>query len=254
MRAPSRRTLAFFAAVTLLSCGEWGLGPVDVLSIEFDSLPFPAVVLGDELRGTEGEPVPLEARVFRGEEEIADAEVRFLALDTGFVEITDDGRVLGRRLSTGPVRIIASYEGLQSAPLQLFVTPAPTSVAATVPTTDTLEYLTTQQPLSDPLAVRVSAAADAAVRGWTVRYDIVEPSASEAVPGALVNDAGRLSATDTTDAAGAASRRFRLDPSRITNPTGQDTILVDAEVRYRGSPVAGSPVRFVLLVRPRVAS
>ena len=254
MKAAIRLLLGCVLSAAIVSCDALGLGPTDILSIELAPLPFPSVVVGEELRGVSGEPEPLAARVFRGDTELSDATVSFLALDTGFVDISPAGVVTGKRVSTTPVRIIASYDGLQSQPLLLIVTRRPEAVAATVPTTHTLEYLSTEQPLSDPFTIRVSSQGDEPVRGWTVRYEVVEPPDPAEVPGQLMDESSRPSSIDTTDASGTASRRFRLTPSLITNPTGQDTIAVDAQVDYRGAPLPGSPVRFILIVRPRVAS
>ena len=54
---------------------------------------------------------------------------------------------------------------------------------------------------------------------------------------------------DTTAADGIASRRVRVRPIGITSQL--DSVIVIATVRYRGATVRGSPVRFVILVKPK---
>jgi hypothetical protein len=65
----------------------------------------------------------------------------------------------------------------------------------------------------------------------------------------LVNDAGARSSIDTTDAAGIAKRRVKLDVTRLTSLT--DSVIVQATVKYRGVNVRGSPARLVLKVKPK---
>jgi hypothetical protein len=68
--------------------------------------------------------------------------------------------------------------------------------------------------------------------------------------GELVNDAGKPSIVDTTDASGIAGRKIRLHPLGLTSGTEVDSIVVNATAKYRGAPVPGSPVRLVLLFKP----
>lgn len=252
MRPGARLLFGAAAVAAAAACSEIGLGPDDVLSLRFDALPFPAVVLGDSLRAPDGAATPLSADVFRGSTEVPDATVRFLALTPDIVEITPEGFVIGVAPAPAGIRVIATVDGLQSQPLTLFVVDTPTTLAPQSAVVDTLEYLTMEEPLSEAFSVRVRGRNDAAVPGWIVDYRIVEPPAD--APGRLVRDRDRASQRDTTDAQGIATRRFQLTPARITNPSLIDTVEVEASASYRGAPLPGSPVRFFLLLRPRNAS
>jgi hypothetical protein len=64
----------------------------------------------------------------------------------------------------------------------------------------------------------------------------------------LVNDAGKASVVDTTDATGIAGRMIRVHPLLLTSTV--DSIVVNATAKYRGVQVNGSPVRLVLLLKP----
>ena len=84
------------------------------------------------------------------------------------------------------------------------------------------------------------------VRSSVVSFAVVAPA--DPLLGQLMNDAGKLSRVDTTDATGSASRRIFLTPVRLTALT--DSITVRATVKYRGADVRGSPLTFVLKVKP----
>jgi len=50
---------------------------------------------------------------------------------------------------------------------------------------------------------------------------------------------------------GIAGRKIRLHPVALGSATEVDSIIVNATAKYRGVPVSGSPVRLVLLFKPR---
>jgi hypothetical protein len=90
---------------------------------------------------------------------------------------------------------------------------------------------------------------DSAVTSYIVSFAIVQQSDPQL--GQLVNDAGRPSIVDTTDASGIAGRAIRLHPLFLASGTTVDSIIVNATAKYRGALVSGSPVRLVLVVKPR---
>ena len=66
-RVPARRIVAPLAVVLAAvagSCTEIGTNPATVTALEFDSLPYPAVVTGDTLRDSLGNAAPLSATAF----------------------------------------------------------------------------------------------------------------------------------------------------------------------------------------------
>lgn len=242
---------AFFAMAGLTdACTDISGSSTSVLSIQFDSLSAPSVVLGDTLRDTTGvviRPV-VHAFNFKGEE-IIPAPVFFLSPDSGITVDSATGIVVGDSLRSTPARIVATVGTLQAIQ-HVDVTLRPDLVQA-VNALDSLQYslLDTTLNVSPLLQVRLThgvAPNDSAVKSYIVSFAIVAQSDPQL--GELVNDAGKPSVVDTTDASGIAGRKIRLHPVFLRSPG--DSIVVNATAKYRGVQVNGSPVRLVLLLKP----
>jgi hypothetical protein len=160
------------------------------------------------------------------------------------------------------VRVVASAGALQSAPLLFQIVPPPVAVAR-AGTIDTLRYSFSNPALNTSVPLEVKVTRDSAAAGvgaYVVSFRLEE--LSDTVVARLVDDAGRRSpldptgatAVDTTESTvtrlGIAGRRIRLTPG-ISLATPVDSIVVLADVRRRGEPLSGSPVRLVLPVTPR---
>lgn len=250
MRPAGAIVCAFLLAA---ACTDIDTGPNVAASIEFTALPFPAVVAGDTLRDTTGIAAPLRAVVFNSDNaEIVGAPVRYATLEAVVTLDSVTGIVVAGSSPDTAARIVAYVGSLQAAPLRLSVVPRPDS-AGPSGTSDTLRYsvIDTTQNLSGDLAVRVvhhGLTGDVPVRDWIVTFALAV--AADSVRARVVGDNGRRSASDTTSTTGVAGRRVRLFPAGLTSP--RDSIVVLARVRYRGMHVAGSPLRLVLPVVPRV--
>jgi len=233
------------------ACSDVSGNENSVLSIEFDSLASPSVVLGDTLRDTTGVVVRPVVRVFNYEgDEIPATDVRFQSGDRGVRVDSLTGIVTADSLRTTPARVIASVGSLQAVQ-QVAVTLRPETVRA-VNGRDSLLYSLVDSTLnvSPRLTVKVAHGPnppDSAVTSYVVSFAIVSGQSSQLAE--LVNDVGRQSRVDTTDASGTAGRAVRVRPVFLSALT--DSVLVDATVKYRGQQVSGSPVRLVLRVRPR---
>jgi len=238
-------------AAAAAACSDASGNKNSVLSIEFDSLASPSVVLGDTLRDTTGVVVRPVVRVFNYEgDEIPATNVRFQSGDRGVRVDSLTGIVTADSLRTTPARVIASVGSLQAVQ-QVAVTLRPETVRA-VNGRDSLLYSLVDSTLnvSPRLTVKVAHGAnppDSAVTSYVVSFAIVAGQSSQLAE--LVNDVGRQSRVDTTDASGIAGRAVRVRPVFLSALT--DSVLVDATVKYRGQQVSGSPVRLVLRVRPR---
>lgn len=237
-------------ALADVSCTNIPTSDNAVLSVAIDSLPAPAVVLGDTLRDSTGRAVPIHATAynFKGVV-IANAPERFHALDPGLRVDSITGFATADSLRLTPARILITIGALQAIQT-LDVTLRPDTVSA-VNARDSLLYslLDTTKNVSPGLAVRVLhslTSADSAVKSYLVSFAIVSPA--DTLLASLVNDGGNASRVDTTDTSGMASRRIRLDPVRLKSLT--DSIVVQATVKYRGAQVRGSPVKIVLKVKP----
>lgn len=243
--------LSFLAGVALLvlACVDIPTGANSVLSFEFEPLPSPAVVLGDTLRDSLGvaQPIPYRAFNYSGEE-VADASVRFSALGRGIRVDSIKGFVIGDSVQP-QAKIVARLEDFTST-LSIAVTLRPdTAIGANV--RDSVAYsLTDTLNVSPAVGIKLihgPVAGDSAVATYVVSFRIV--SQSDPALARLVADNNRPSPVDTTDASGVASRRIRIDVTKLSNPV--DSVIVEALARYRGAPVRGTPARLVVRLKPK---
>jgi hypothetical protein len=252
--------LAVLIAAIAGSCTEIGTSPTTVTALEFDSLPYPAVVTGDTLRDSLGRAGHLHAVAFNAAGSVvANAAISFLALDSG-VTIDPATGVVTAQLRNGTVRIIASVAGLQTAPETLIVTRRPDSVVATSPLTDTINYTLPDSPsnvspaLTLQVATRDTANGIQGSQGWLVSYQVLYHGRALAVTdttiASLLTTGSLPTLLDTTAVGGLASSTLRVR-STLLPPTA-DSITVVASVRYHGLPVPGSPVTYLIQLRPIV--
>jgi hypothetical protein len=236
-----------------LACGDVSGSSTSVLSIQFDSLAAPSVVVGDTLRDTTGAVIrpTVHAFNFKGVE-IPNPPVWFQSPDSGVKVDSATGIVVADSLRSTPARIVATVGSIQAVQ-KVDVTLRPDSLAA-VNGFDSLSYslLDTTLNVSPQLSVKLThgiAPNDSAVKSYIVSFAIVAQSNPQL--GEIVNDAGKPAVVDTTDFNGIAGRAIRLHPLFLTSATAVDSIIVNATAKYRGAQVKGSPVRLVLKVKPR---
>jgi hypothetical protein len=208
-------------------------------------------VVGDTLRDTTGVVIlpVVHAFNFQGEE-ITPVAARFQSPDSGLVVDSLTGIVVGDSLRSTPARIVATVGSLQAIQ-RVELTLRPDLVSA-LDGLDTLSYslIDTTLNVSSQLTVKLTHGAapnDSVVKSYIVSFAIV--SQSNPSLGELVNDAGKSSVVDTTDANGVAGRKIRLHPLFLSSQT--DSIIVNATAKYRGGRVSGSPVRLVVILKPR---
>jgi hypothetical protein len=242
--------IAAISTAAAVACTDISGSSTSVLSLQFDTLTSPSVVVGDTLRDTTGaviRPV-VHAFNFKGDE-ILPTPVYFLSPDSGVTVDSATGIVVGDSLRSTPARIVANVGTLQAIQ-RVNLTLRPDAIVA-VNGFDSLLYSITDTTvdLSPALTVMLThSPADSAVPFYIVSFAIV--SQPDKNPGELVNDGGIASFVDTTDATGIAGRKIRLHPVNLNSVTQVDSIVVNASAKYRGVPVPGSPVRLVLLFKP----
>jgi hypothetical protein len=155
---------------------------------------------------------------------------------------------------------------VQSTPLRIVVTLKPDALVRAG--TDTVRFLLPAAdtlPLSASMSVRLrhtpiapEPAQDTVVPAYEVRYRVVGSSSGIADSSyvTIADVSRRFAPIDTTDANGGASRQLRVRRTKYPFPydtitpgtSAVDTIYVDATASYMGTAVAGSPVRFKVLV------
>jgi hypothetical protein len=248
-------------AAVAAACTEVPTGADTPFSIEF-RLPFPAVVVGDTLRDSTGAVAPLAAVAYNADgDPIPAAPIGYFVVG-GAAVLLDGGLVRGDTAGR-TVRVSADANGIPSLPLQLAVVARPDSLAGPDEAPDTLRYGVIPDPAldrSEALTVRVLSVPEggtaAGVASWVVRYrlvlgeDTLPVGIGDTTLAWLVDDNGRPSALDTTDASGAASRRVRVNG---LNPAidAVDSLVISVTAQGTRAPLRGAPVLLVLPVRPR---
>lgn len=245
--------LIVLAAALAGSCTEVSTSPTKAVALQFDTLPFPAVVSGDTLRDSLGRAAPLRALAFNSQQQvIVGAAISYVAIDSG-ITITPDGYVTAQRRS-GTARIIASVGGLQAKD-SIEIARRPDILVGTGKLSDTLHLSlrpdSAASNVSWPLAVKLvtldSADGILGTRGWLVSYQAVYRGVAldpgDTTVASLRGDNGKISGIDTTDATFTASRVLRVRPATLPRA---ESLIVKATVRYLGLPVRGSPVTFVI--------
>ena len=249
--------LALIAAA-VVGCAELSTDPQVAAAIEFEGIPYPAVITGDTLRNAAGVATPLSAVAYNGSGAIiADPVIQFIPLDTG-VTIDADGFLVATRRD-GAVSVVASANGLQSIQRRIEVTRQPDTLVAPADTIRDFAYTLPDAASNVTTALSVTVQSfDVAgglspnVAGWVVRWralhagDTLEIGDSSLV--ALSDEGTRRALLDTTGTNGVSSRRLRVFANNL--PAAVDSFIVVAEVKRYGVPLLGSPVRFVIHVSP----
>jgi hypothetical protein len=236
------------------------IGPASISTIQ---LPAKFVVRGDTMRDSAGTPAPPVINQFNVKGQLIGGDgPQFFILDSAPAAAHFDattGVLVGDHLGT--VNFIGQIRGLQTPTVSVAVTVQPTVIDQGVGALDTIKTPLTQDttvaPGSSTMPILVRGLGDTTVQGVVVHYAITRTLASNNAQPAVYITRGRggpLTNTDTTDAGGGANNdllnvraSFLAD---VAIATGQkvDSVIVEATASYKGTPLAGSPVKFVFHV------
>ncbi len=260
VRSRARRLAAPLAVVAaaVIGCAELSTDPQVAASIQFDGIPYPAVIAGDSLRDAAGIAAPLVATAYNGAGDvIVNPSIQYLSLDTG-VTISPDGFLVASRRD-GFVRVIAIANGLQTLPQRIEVTRRPDTAFTTGSAVSTYQYLVPDAATNVTPALQVTVRSDDVagglspnVTGWLVRWRVIHDGDTlPATDTTLVSlrKGTRRSLLDTTGTDGTSSRVLRIFANAL--PALTDSFIVVAEVRRHGVHLRGSPVRFVVNIEPQ---
>lgn len=241
-------------ALCVSGCIDLGTDTNAIGAISFDGIPYPAVVAGDTLRNEQGQVAALRATVRSGAgDTVPDAKVQFFTRDTT-IQLTADGIVIGRATATGLARLFAAVDGLQSITREIDVVRRPDSVAFVSAPAELIVSSADTTNNSENFQLRLlNIASGAGVKGFLVRYTL-EFRGAVIAPGdttriLLVDDSGRPSALDTTDASGNAGRKVHARVPAMSGVT--DSAIVRWRVSAGAYPGIQTEFQRVLRIRPR---
>lgn len=242
-----------------VACGEVPTLDNGIAYYTTVELPLPTVAAGDTLRDSLGNAAPLRVRAFgRDSQEITGLTVTFLPTAVpSNVTIAANG-VLVADDTVRSVQLVGRIgDRLQTSIVTLQIVPEPATIARTdnVAADDSVY----SAPVLRALPATVSAfyrGAGTPVNGIIVRYriDSLKPSTSAPGSAVLTNASGgglvrpdSTIAVDTTKTAGNATRSVLVRAG-----SGVEKVFISASARRLrdATPLAGSPVHFVLNLKP----
>jgi hypothetical protein len=241
--------------------------PKGAASISALLLPSPSVVVGDTMRDSLGIVAPLRVIAYDANDApIADLPSLFFITDSAAAAHLDKGNVVvGDKL--GAIHLIGQVSGVQTTPVTVPITVAPTTLALTAKV-DTLTVpftkagdTTSASTGSTKIAVTLKGKGDTASLGFVVKYEL--KSAPATIAGStlaavsILDDLGKLARADTTDATGA-SRTLLVRSSLLADVALQggqktDSVVVLVSTTYKGAQVGGSPIRVVIPLKVKFA-
>jgi hypothetical protein len=255
---PRRRGIA--AALLVLAagagCTDVSTDPQVPLSLQFDSLPALAVVVGDTMRGASLEPTAVPVRAFDGNgAAVSDSLIRIIGIDTSSVSAF--GFIGGLRLvgvrETAAVRVVAQAGSLQSQTQTFAVVAPPTGIVKSSTVNDSIVYDrldTTQRDTDVGVNVirQVPDSAPVTLNGLRVRFSVDSFSQN-------LLDSVRLEGTGSPRPARSAivvngAATIRVKAYSRTGATGTGAIWIAATHRVRGVEAPGSPLRLTIRLVP----
>ena len=249
---------ALSGLVVAIACGDVPTLENGIAFFTTVLLPLPAVAAGDTLRDSLGHVAPLRVRLFgRDSQEITGVPVTFVPTALPSNVTIDSNGVLVAQDTVRSVQIVGRIgDRLQTSPVTLLIVPEPSTITrADNAAADSLFDV----PALRALPVTVSGlfrGVVTPVNGIIVRYRIDSLQPSSAAPGSavLTNPTGGLLrpdstiAVDTTKSAGTATRNVLV---RAGSGVQRVFISVSAQRLRDATPLVGSPVQFVLDLKPQ---
>jgi len=254
------------AAVAIAACVDMS-APKGAAAISVLQLPALYIVRGDSMRDTNGvATAPAVIAYDAAGSPITDAKAQFFITDSVTDAIAakfgDNGVLLGMKI--GIVHVIGQIGNLQTPVIAIPVTAAPTKM--TKPVADTaiivpigVDSATSIAAYSLGVLVQGGAGADTTIQGVVVTYALTPLATVTSYPATyLADDNGGMSMIDTTDVSGQASRRLVINAKALGLQFAagalKDTVLVTASAKYKGAPIAGSPITFKIPLKSSLVS
>jgi hypothetical protein len=243
---------ALLLAAGVAGCTEVSTDPQLPFSLQFDSLPAQAIVLGDTMRGEGLVPSRIPVQVFNSSGgAVSDSQIRLLGIDTQSVRafrVIGGLRLVGT-LTNAAVRIVAQAGTLQSQTQTFAVVPRPRSIVAGDATADSIVYdFTDSTTRNRDITATLLDSTGAAVNGLRVRFRVASFTASILDSVRLISPSGGRSIVSTLVTGGVATIRVKAYPK--SGATGTGTIVVEASSSALGAPIPGSPLALSVKLSP----
>ena len=250
-------TAALLTGAALLGCTDVSTDPQVPVSLQFDSLPALAVVVGDTMRGADLLPAAVPVRAFDGSGgSVSDSVVRLIGIDSTSVRafrVISGLRLVGTA-EAAAVRIVAQAGSLQSQTQTFAVVPAPTGVVTSNTPADSIVYdrpdtaLRFRDVSANVIRQVVPESTLVSLNGLRVKLRVVSFSTTILDSVRLVGTATGRPATSAIVTGGAAT--LRLKAYTKSGATGTGTVTLEASHRARGAEIAGSPRRITVRLVP----
>ena len=276
MRKPVAIVAGALAAWIAVACLDISSPAGKILAITSVLLPTPSVVVGDDLRDTNGAVASLRVIAFGANGDTipsADIVVRFFAVDNTQKLRVDSmtGIAHGDGLSplANVVARVTPVDGggiIQTPLVPLPVVPKPVSATRANDTTFLFSVVSNGKTVTDsfstsllspPLSVTVHGNGDTLVQGYVVSYQVVKAPKSTTNDSTVVlfDRSGNDSTVAITNSSGVASRQLRIRPNLVADPNlliglTTDTVVVRVRVRHQGQDLKISPdSAFIVTIR-----
>lgn len=256
MRARRGTVAALLLTAVVSGCTGISTDPQLPLSLQFDSLPALAIVVGDTMRGGDLLPARVPVKVFSSTgSTVSDSQIRVLGIDSVSVRAFSvvGGLQLRGRVETATVRIVAQAGALQSQTQTFAVHPRPTLLGIGDTTSDSIVYdgIDTTTRFRDVSATLYRKVGDSTARfldGLRVRFRVASFTDSILDSVRIIPTAGGRAISSTLVTSGLATVRVKAFPK--SGARGRGSVSVEASFSVFGAPVAGSPLRLPVALVP----
>lgn len=253
-RARRGMLAALLVSAAAAACTEVSTDPQFPVSLQFDSLPSGAVVIGDTMRGADLLPATIPARAYNAAgATLSDSLVRLIGTDTVSLKafgIIGGLKLIGKIIAPS-VRIVAQAGALQSQTQTFAVVPVPTRLGRFA--ADSADSVLFNAPDSSQRLVTVKAqlvADTALLNGLRIRFRVVSFPTTLLDSVRIISATSERSVTSAISTGGSASVRIRTYPKAGAPDSSAAVISLEASSIALGRNVPQSPLPFrVRLIR-----
>ncbi len=249
MRAQRGTVAALLLVAAVAGCTEVSTDPQVPLSLQFDSLPALAIVVGDTMRGGDLLPARVAVRAFNSNgSTVSDSQIKLVGIDTISTKAFSviGGLQLLGKVEAAAVRVVAQAGSLQSQTQTFAVVPRPTSLVKGDTIRDSIVYDFTDSTtrFSDVKASILHKGGDSAavpLNGLRVAFRVASFSTTILDSVRLISPSGGRNIASAIIASNVAAVRVKAYPKQ--GATGTGTIVVEATYSAFGAPIPGSPLQ-----------